>query len=284
MNPPISGTTMVAGVAGAPVAHSLSPIIHNAWLAAARIDAVYVAFAPPRERFAAFAEGLRSGAVRGLNLTVPFKEQGLALADEASAAARRAGSANLLLFEPDGRICADNTDGVGLLAALAAQAPGFDPRHAPALILGAGGAARGAAAALLEAGAPEVRIINRTHARAEALAEAVGGLVRVFDEVDDRALCDVGLIVNATTLGLGGGAGPAVSLGAAPDSAVVMDMVYRPLRTEFLHRAAALGMRTADGLEMLIGQAVPSFAALFGVPPPAIDVRGLCLKALEEKA
>src|SRR5665213_3567163 len=122
----ISGMTVVAGVAGSPVSHSLSPAIHNAWLAAAAIDAVYVPFAPPADGFARFAEGLRGAAVRGLNVTAPFKEAALAAADRASARARRAGAANLLIFEADGSIGADNTDGEGLLTAFAEQAPGFD--------------------------------------------------------------------------------------------------------------------------------------------------------------
>jgi shikimate dehydrogenase len=278
---PISGLTAVAGVAGAPVAHSLSPLIHNAWLAAAGIDGVYVAFAPPKDRFAAFAEGLRGGAVRGLNVTVPFKEEALALADEATLRARRAGAANLLIFEADGRVTGDNTDGEGLLTALGAHALGVSAPAGPAVILGAGGAARGAAAALIEAGAPRVRIVNRTRARAEELAAALGGDIAVFGEGDAAAFADAGLIVNATTLGLGGGPGPSAPLAAAPASAVVMDMVYRPLRTEFLIAAEAKGLRTVDGLAMLIGQAAPSFVALFGAPPPTIDVRALCVKALE---
>src|SRR6185437_4516007 len=151
MKPPISGATVEAGVAGAPVAHSLSPLIHNAWLEAAGIDGVYVAFSPPADGFTAFARGLGGGAIRGLNVTVPFKEDALRLADAVSAAARRAGAANLLVFEADGRIRADNTDGAGLLAAIAEQAPGFDVRRGPVVILGAGGAARGAAAALVDA-------------------------------------------------------------------------------------------------------------------------------------
>jgi shikimate dehydrogenase len=281
VKPPISGATLVAGVAGAPVAHSLSPLIHNAWLEAAGIDAVYVAFAPPAEGFAAFVGGLRGGAVRGLNVTQPFKQAALALADEASLAARRAGAVNLLLFEPDGRVSADNTDGAGLLAAVAKQAPRFDARRGPAVILGAGGAARGAATALLDAGAPEVRLINRTVARAEAIAHALGAGVRVVAN-GPQALEDAALIVNATTLGLGGGLGPDVTFDRTPPNAVVMDMVYRPLRTEFLARAAAAGRTTVDGLAMLIGQARPSFAALFGAAPPAIDVRGVCLAALGE--
>jgi shikimate dehydrogenase len=281
VKPPISGLTRVAGVAGAPVAHSLSPRIHNAWLEAADIDGVYVAFTVPADGFTAFAKGLAGGAVRGLNVTVPFKEAALALADAPSPAARRAGAANLLIFERDGQIRADNTDGAGLLAAIAEQAPGFDARGGPVVILGAGGAARGAAAALLDAGAPEVRLINRTVARAEAIAEALGAGVRVA-AAEPRSFEDATLIVNATTLGLGGGPGPDVPFDKTPPSAVVMDMVYRPLRTEFLTRATAAGRTTVDGLAMLIGQAGPSFEALFDAPPPAIDVRAICLAALGE--
>ena len=149
MRPAVSGETIVAGVAGQPVRHSLSPLIHNAWLVAAGLVGVLVAFAPALDRFTAFADGLRGGLIRGLNVTAPFKEAALALADEVSPIGRAAGSANLLVFEADGAIHADNTDGQGLLDAFAAQAPGFDPAAGPVTILGAGGAARAVAAAFL---------------------------------------------------------------------------------------------------------------------------------------
>jgi shikimate dehydrogenase len=275
----ISGSTVVAGVAGAPVAHSLSPLIHNAWIAAAGLDAVYVPFAPPIEGFEAFARGLRGGAVRGLNVTVPFKEAALALADSASDRARAAGAANLLTFARGGEIVADNTDGAGLMAALSELALGFDVSAGPVVILGAGGAARGAASALAMGGAPQIRVVNRTHRRAEALAVAVGPMARAV-ELEPAAFEDANLIVNATTLGLGGGFGPAAAFAAAREGAVALDMVYRPLRTEFLNRAAKAGLITIDGLDMLIGQAAPSFEAFFGATPPAIDVRALCLAAL----
>ena len=138
----VTAKTIVAGVAGAPVRHSLSPLMHNAWLEKAGIDGVYVAFAPHQDRFRAFAEGLRGGAVRGLNVTIPFKEQALAVADEASALARAAGAANLLLFGDDGKIEARNTDGQGLLRAIAAQAPDLELAGGPITVMGAGGAAR----------------------------------------------------------------------------------------------------------------------------------------------
>ncbi|MCC7266334.1 MAG: shikimate dehydrogenase [Caulobacteraceae bacterium] len=279
MSRAVSGATVVAGVAGAPVRHSLSPLIHNAWLAAAGIDGVYVAFSPPAGRFAAFAEGLRGGAVRGINVTVPFKEDALALADAASPRASAAGAANVLVFEPEGTIRADNTDGAGLLAALAEQAPGFDPAAGPVVILGAGGAARGAAAALREAGAPEVRIINRTVSKAEALAATLG----VTAAVDGpAAYADAIAVINATSAGLSGD-GPAGTFDAAPASAVFMDMVYTPLKTPFLAAAEARGQRIVDGLAMLIGQARDAFTAFYGAPPPDLDVRALVLTELEAR-
>ena len=279
----ISGATVVAGVAGAPVSHSLSPLIHNAWIDAAGLDAVYVAFAPPRDSFVAFARGLAGGAVRGLNVTLPFKEGALGVASRSTDRAWRAGAANLLLFEPDGAILADNTDGEGLLGALAAQALGIDVAAGPVVLLGAGGAARGAAAALAAAGAPEIRIVNRTESRALALAAAIGAPARTVMSVD-AAFDGVSLVVNATTLGLGGGEGPPTAFERTAPGAVALDMIYRPLRTAFLERAARAGLATVDGLEMLIRQAAPSFEALFGCPPPAIDVRSLCLVALGEVA
>lgn len=282
----VTGAAVVAGVCGRPIRHSMSPVIHNAWIAAAGLDAAYVPFAPAEDRFEAFVEGLRGGAIRGLNVTIPFKEQALACADHRSDLARMAGAANLLVFESDGTITADNTDGPGLLDAIEAQSPGFDPAAAPVVILGAGGAARGAAAALALAGAPCVSIVNRTVARAEALAASIGhGVVAASEDQLDALLSQAGLVINATSLGLGGGPGPAARLELTPADAVVVDMVYKPLRTEFLARAEAAGRRTVDGLEMLLRQAVPSFEAFFGVAPPAgVDVRALALAQLGETA
>jgi shikimate dehydrogenase len=277
----ITGATTVAGVAGSPVRHSLSPLIHNAWIEAAGVDAIYVPFAPPADDFARFATGLRGGALRGLNITLPFKEAALGLADEASDRARLAGAANLLVFDNDGRICADNVDGVGLLGAFEAQAPDFDPKAGPVVIIGAGGAARGAAAAFLIAGAPEVRVLNRTLARAESIADSLGGSVSAHAlDAAAEAFREASAVVNATTLGAMDGAMD-LPLEATPASAVIMDMNYKPLATPLLVRARALARPTVDGLEMLIRQAAPSFEAFFGcAPPPYVDVRALCLEAL----
>jgi shikimate dehydrogenase len=279
----VTAKTIVAGVAGAPVRHSLSPLIHNAWLEAAGFDGVYVAFAPHQDRFKAFAEGLRGGAIRGLNVTIPFKEQALAVADEASVLAKAAGAANLLLFHEDGRIEARNTDGEGLLQAVAIQAPGFDITEAPVAVMGAGGAARGAVAALLEAGVLDIRLCNRTLDRAETLVEDLAGLhegalVRAFERAD-HAVEGCGCVINATSLGLGGGPGPDTPWRLMRPDAVAMDMVYKPLDTAWLQEARAHGLRPVDGLEMLIRQAIPSYRAFFGADPPKLDVRALLLQA-----
>ncbi|MDQ7811193.1 shikimate dehydrogenase [Brevundimonas sp.] len=264
--------TVVAGVAGQPIAHSLSPLIHKAWIAAAGLDADYRAFGPADEAgFSALVAEGRAGALRGLNVTAPFKGAALALADAVSATARLCGSANLLVFE-GGRAMADSTDGEGLMAALAEQAPVLDVAGRPVLILGAGGAARAAAAALKAAGA-EVSVLNRTPERAGRLATDLGIRVAGPGAVETAAL-----VVNALS------APPEIDIDALRDDAVLMDMTYRPLMTPFLAAGRARGLATVDGLAMLIGQARPSFRALFGIEPPPVDVRALALAALGESA
>lgn len=257
--------TLRAGVAGWPIAHSLSPVIHGAWIAAAGLDATYAAFGPDTpEAFAALVAEGRAGRLRGLNVTAPYKGQALALADDTSDTARQARSANLLIFD-DGRVRAESTDGEGLVAALAEQAPGLFLADRPVVVFGAGGAARAAAATLKHAGA-DVSVLNRTVERAQMLAEDLG--VRVGDATD---LGVAALVVNALSVP------PTIDLEALPEDAVVMDMTYRPLETPFLAAARARGLTGVDGLAMLIGQARPSFAALFGTVPPPIDVRALAL-------
>lgn len=285
MSHKITGSTAVAGVAGAPIRHSLSPIIHNAWIEAAGIDAVYVPFAPCGDDFHRFAEGLRGGVIRGLNVTVPFKEAALSVANEVSDRAELAGAANLLVFDEDGRIIADNVDGLGLLAAFSRQAPEFDPKAGPVAIIGAGGAARGAAAAFVAAGAPEVRIVNRTLAKAEIVAGTLGGGARAYSlNGAGIAFEEVTAVINATSAGLAN-EHLDLPLEATPPEAIVMDMTYKPLDTPLLQRARELQRRTVDGLEMLIGQAAPSFEAFFGrVPSSSVDVRSLCIEALGAKA
>ncbi len=262
--------TLQAGVAGQPIAHSLSPLIHTAWIAAAGLDADYRAFGPTDAAgFADLVAEGRAGRLRGLNVTAPFKEQALALADTASATAQTCGSANLLIFE-GGRVRADSTDGVGLMAALAEQAPQLSVRGQAVVVLGAGGAARAAVAALREAGAA-VGVLNRTRQRAEVLALDLGATV-----IGPDALVEAVLVVNALSVP------PEIDVSRLRDGTVLMDMTYRPLATPFLMQGRARGLTTVDGLAMLIGQARPSYRAIFGIEPPAIDVRAPALAALGE--
>ena len=271
----ITGAALTGGIAGNPVAHSLSPIIHNAWLEAGGIDAAYLPFAP---RDAAGFETLvaagRAGLLAGLNVTAPFKEQAFALADQATAAARLTRSANILRFV-EGRVLADSSDGIGLMRGLAEQAPSLNLAGRAVVLLGAGGAARAGAGALVEAGA-EVRIVNRSRDRAEALAADLGPAVRVM--AADAAAEGAALVVNALS------APPEFDLSRLPTEAVVMDMTYKPLDTAFLKAARARGLATVDGLSMLIGQAAPSFEAIFGRPPPSLDLRALLTAHLEAQA
>ena len=268
----ISGAAAVAGIAGNPIAHSLSPVMHNAWLAAAGMDGAYVPFAPrDAAGFEALVAAGRAGLVQGLNVTAPFKEQAFALADAATDRARAVGSANILVFE-DGRVHADSADGEGLIRALAEQAPALTLKDRVVVMLGAGGAARAAVGALVEAGAT-VRLLNRTRDRAETLAADLGAGVEVAE--GDAALADAGLVVNALSVP------PTIDLTYLPADAVVMDMTYKPVDTAFLLAARAQGLTTVDGLAMLIGQAGPSFRALFRRPPPPLDLRPVLLAHLE---
>ena len=271
----ITGAVKVGGIVGNPVTHSLSPVIHNGWIEAAGMDAAYVAFSP---RDAAGFETLvaagRAGLLSGVNVTAPFKEQAFALADSASRTARDSGSANILVFR-DGEVRADSADGMGLLRALQEQAPKLALAGSPVVILGAGGAARAAAASLAGAGA-RVRIVNRTRDRAEALAADLGGSVSTAE--GPSAFEGAILVVNALSVR------PEIDLAALDPATTVMDMTYRPVITPFLRAARDLGLVTVDGLAMLIGQAGPSFEAIFGVPPPDLDPRPLLLAHLGEAA
>jgi shikimate dehydrogenase len=271
----ITGAAMVAGIAGNPVAHSLSPVIHNAWLAAGGIDGVYVPFAPADAAgFEALVAVGRVGLILGLNVTAPFKEQAFALADEATTAARLTSSANILQFEA-GRVLADSSDGIGLMRGLKEQASSLNVAGRPVVMLGAGGAARAASGALVEAGA-EVRIVNRSFERAQALADDLGPAVRVM--TTDEAFDDAALVINALSVS------PEIDFDQIAPGTVVMDMTYKPLATPFLTEARAHGLPTVDGLAMLIGQAAPSFQALFRRPPPPLDLRALLIAHLGETA
>lgn len=267
----MTGSAKLAGVVGWPIAHSLSPRLHGYWIEEYRIDAAYVPLAVRREDFAAVIDGLRLAGFQGVNVTVPHKEAAFALASRCDAAAGIAGAANLLLFGKNG-IAACNTDGAGFTAVLIEGLGDGIVKGRPAAIWGAGGMARAAVCALSDLGASEIRILSRDKARAANLAAALAcrtaaKLVCMGFEDWDQAGKDASLLVNATSAGMKGAASLDLPLDVLPADAAVFDAVYNPLETPLLARAKARGLRTVDGLGMLMHQAVPSFAAFFGIEP-----------------
>jgi shikimate dehydrogenase len=259
----ISGAARLAGVLGWPVAHSRSPKLHNFWLARHGIDGAYVPLPVAPENFAAAVHGLRAAGFRGANVTIPHKEAAFAVCTRVDDTARRAGAVNTLAFAADG-VTGTNTDGAGFLANL--RAHGVNPAAGPALLLGAGGAARAIAAELLGRGVP-VSVTNRTPERATALAAALPGIAVVEWSQRHAALADHALLVNTTSGGMHGGPGLDLDLCHANAALVVADIVYVPLTTPLLTAAIALGLRTVGGLGMLLHQAVPGFSQWFGVAP-----------------
>jgi shikimate dehydrogenase len=265
--------TVRAGVIGWPVAHSLSPVLHGHWLKQYGIDGTYEKIAAAPEDFGSTIAGLRAQGYSGVNVTVPHKEAAFALADTRHPAAANAKAANLLVFKQDGTIGADNTDGTGLVDSLG-QALGpvwLGGRHV--VLLGAGGAARGADFALYQHHVAKVTVLNRNPQRARALADHAramapdgnfaAGSLEDWPQAADKA----DLVINTTAAGMMGNPPLAIDLGALPKGAAVCDIVYNPLETPLLADARARGHKTIDGLGMLMHQAAPSFEAFFGVRP-----------------
>lgn len=251
---------VVAGVVGWPVGHSLSPLIHGEWARRAGIDGSYIRIPvePGYEDFARAMDDLKSQGLKGVNVTIPHKEHALRYADAASEAAAKAGAANMLTFGTETR--AENSDIAGFAAAVREQADAPGPY---ALVLGAGGAARGVILALQSLGVDGISIANRTKEKAEALAEAFGLAAIDWDRRED-ALATTDLLVNTTSLGMTGEPPLELSLESLRLGAIVADIVYSPLETKLLKWAKAKGHKTVDGLAMLMHQAVPGFKAWFG--------------------
>ncbi len=268
----LSGRARLAGVMGWPVAHSLSPRLHGHWLRRYGIDGAYVPLPVPPEHLECALRALPALGFAGTNLTIPHKEAAVLLVDRLSAAAERIGAVNTVMVEPDGTLSGDNTDGFGFIASLSESEVGWHAAAGPAVVLGAGGAARAIAVALLDAGAPEVRLLNRTPERAHALAGELGGPVHpVAWAGRSAALAQAALLVNTTSLGMHGQPPLDLALDALPPTALVTDVVYTPLITPLLALARARGNPVVDGLGMLLHQARPGFRAWFGVDPVVDD-------------
>ncbi len=266
----MSGKARVAGVMGWPVGHSRSPRLHTYWLGRHGVDGAYVPLAVAPDTLEAALCGLPALGFVGANVTIPHKEAVMPFLDEIDASAVRVGAVNTIVVV-GGRLHGSNTDGFGFIENLKVGAPAWRAAAGPAVVIGAGGAAKAVAWALIDAGVPALRIVNRTVARAENLAAALGPrATAVAWEDRDAALGDAALLVNASALGMGGHPPLDLDVAALPASAVVNDIVYVPLDTPLLAAARARGNTAVDGIGMLLHQGRPGFRAWFGTDP-AVD-------------
>lgn len=258
----------LAGVIGHPIAHSKSPFIHRHWLTTMGISGFYIPMDVSAQDLETVIRTLPKAGFVGLNVTIPYKEAVMSIADKVTDRATLIGAANTLIFRNDGLIHADNTDGYGFISNLREGAPDWDPSAGPAVVFGAGGAARAVIASLAEAGVPQIILTNRTRSRAERLKDDFGQRVVVADWVQaGNVVEEAKLLVNTSSLGMVGNPELRVPLDGLSPDCVVTDLVYTPLKTRLLRVAEETGCTTVDGLGMLLHQAVPGFERWFGQRP-----------------
>lgn len=280
----ITGKGKIAGVIGWPITHSLSPVLQGYWLNEYGIDGAMIPLATAREDFTPVIEALRRAGFRGVNVTVPHKEAAFAIAHRNDALAIAAGANNLLVFTENG-IEGRNTDAIGLAESLRENIGELNGKSV--VLLGAGGAARGAVLALEMLGAGTIHLLNRDVHRARTLVTSFSTNAKLLPGAlaDWSAVAgDAALVVNSTSAGMGSNPPLAIDLGVLPKGAAVCDIVYSPLETALLKDAAARGHKTIDGLGMLMHQAVPSFEAFFGVKPTVTPgLRAVLIEALRAR-
>jgi shikimate dehydrogenase len=259
---------ILAGVMGWPISHSRSPHIHSHWIAQYALRGAYVPLAVNPVNLQEALTGLKALGFAGCNLTLPHKIEALPWLDEIDPVAQRIGAVNTLTVRADGSLHGTNTDAFGFIQSLREAHSSWQANAGPAVVLGAGGAARAVVWALADAGATDIRLFNRSHDKAMAMAEEFGGPVKAFAWSERHAALEgAALLVNTTTQGMQGQLVLDLQLDALPAHALVSDIVYTPLQTDLLLRAASRGNPTVNGLGMLLHQARPAFASWFGVMP-----------------
>lgn len=258
----------LAGVMGWPVAHSRSPKIHNYWLQKHALNGSYVLLPVAPGNLNVALPGLAALGFRGCNVTIPHKVDALGLVQELDPVARRMGALNTIVVQPDGSLKGFNNDGFGYIQSLLDAKPDWRADAGPITVLGAGGAARAVVLSLAERGAKEIRLLNRSFEKAQALADEFGGPIKALPWSERHAaLADLALLVNTTNQGMHGNPDLDLRLDALPVSALVSDVIYVPLETPLLAAARKRGNATVNGLGMLLNQARPAFHAWFGVMP-----------------
>ena len=279
----ITGSTKLAGVVGWPVSHSLSPRLHSYWLKQYKIDGAYLPLAVQPENLHEILRALPKMGFKGVNITVPHKENALSAMDHISETARQLGAINTIIIDEDGRLWGDNTDGAGFIESLRNYIPNLNFSDCKPIVLGAGGAARAIVASLQDAGVPAIKLVNRTLDRANALARDLQGDITVFPwgKMLD-AVKSANILINTTSLGMTGHDPLHLDFSSLPNSILVTDVVYNPLMTPILTQALNNGNAIVDGLDMLLYQAKPGFTAWFGIEPEVtLEARNFVLEDLE---
>ena len=258
----------VAAVIGHPVNHSRSPRMHNYWLAQFGLEGYYIPLDIDPKKFERSIRNLPELGFGGANITIPYKEKVLKIADKISDRAALVGAANTLTFLQNGGIYADNTDGYGFLQNIKSKYKDWSAREGISVVFGAGGASRAILGALIEDGASDIILTNRTRSRADQLRSDFGAKVKVVEWMKiQNYLSDASTIVNTTSLGMVGNTDLPIPLNTLKKNTLVTDIVYTPIETHLLATAAKMGCRTVDGLGMLIHQAIPGFERWFGIKP-----------------
>ena len=259
---------LLAGVMGWPVMHSRSPMLHNYWFKKHELAGTYVPLAIRPEGLAAALRALHPLGFAGCNLTIPHKEQAMTLVDEVDALAKAIGAISCVVVRPDGSLSGTNNDCYGFIHAIKQEQPGWRADSGPIVVIGAGGGSRAVCCGLAQEGAREIKLVNRTLDRAQAIARGFGGPIRAlpWDERHE-ALEGAAMVVNTTSCGMVGQPALDINLDKLPKSALAADIIYIPLETPFLAAAHKRGNRTVNGLGMLLNQGRPAWKAWFGIEP-----------------
>ena len=259
---------LLAGVMGWPVMHSRSPMMHNYWFDQHKLAGTYVPLAIEPAGLAAALRALGPLGFAGCNLTIPHKQEAMKIVDEVDETARRIGAISCVVVRPDGTLFGTNNDWFGFTHNLKQEQPAWRADAGPAVVIGAGGGSRAVCYGLMQEGAREIRLVNRTFARAKAIADEFGGPIRALQwEERHDALDGAALAVNATSQGMVGQPALHLRLDRLPRGALAADIIYIPLETPFLAAARARGHRTVNGLGMLLHQGRPAWKLWFGIEP-----------------
>ena len=278
------GRFLLAGVMGWPVMHSRSPLLHNYWFRQHNLAGTYVPLAIRPAGLAAALRALHPLGFAGCNLTLPHKQEAMKMVDEVDTLAKSIGAISCVVVRPDGSLAGTNNDCYGFIHNIRQEQPGWRADRGPSVVIGGGGGARAVCYGLAQAGAREIRLVNRTFARAKNIADEFGGPLKALPwEQRHEALDDAAMVVNTTSLGMAGQSALEIELDKLPARALAVDIIYTPLETPFLAAARKRGNPTVNGLGMLLHQGRPAWQAWFGIEPAVTaELRAMVEKTIPE--